>query len=35
VRADEHEMANLKGLMEPDRPHSTMARQLIEPFIKT
>jgi uncharacterized protein (TIGR02646 family) len=29
------EMAGLKGLMEPDQPYSTMARQLIESFIKT
>jgi hypothetical protein len=35
VRADEQEMANVKGLMEPDQPYSTMARQLIESFIKT
>ena len=31
----EVEMAQLKGLMETDQPYSTMARQLIEPFMKT
>jgi uncharacterized protein (TIGR02646 family) len=29
------EMAKLKGRMEPDQPYSEMARQLIEPFLRT
>jgi len=30
----EEEIAKLKGRIEPDQPYSTMARQLIEPFLK-